>query len=313
MADVEFKFPDEQAVDTKGKDKEPEDSFEIEVQDDTPEKDRGYRKLEAPVADPTEDELEQYGEGVKKRIKELTHARHDERRAKELFQREKEEAVNIAKRTLEENKRLQQKISQRETSYVSQEQRLAEVELGIAKASWKSAHESGDTDLLAEATTGLHTAQSRLREVQSFKPAPLPKEEISDTVQPQTQQQPVQVDQKAQAWRDKNSWFGEDEEMTSLALGLHNKLVKAGYNTASDEYYDAINTRMKQIFPQQFPEDSKESTAKKPATVVAPSSRASSAKKIVLTQSAVTLAKRLGLPLEVYAKQVAADLRKQNG
>ena len=138
----------------------------------------------------------------------------------------------------------------------------------------------------------------------------------SDNVQPQQTQQPrtQPVDDKASAWRSQNTWFGDDDEMTSFALGLHNKLVKANYDPKSEEYYDAINMRMRQVFPDQFKSEMavKPEPTKKPATVVAPASRSSSAKKVTLTQSQVQLAKRLGVPLEIYARQVAA-LESKNG
>lgn len=321
MEKTEFEFPDEKQqeapatpeVEAKGK---PEEA-DIEIVDDTPEEDRGRKPLAKPVVDPTDDELQEYSEKVKSRIKELTHARHDERRAKEALLREKEETIRLAQNVLEENKKLKERLSKGESTFVSQAQRLAEVEVEKAKAALKAAHEAGDTEAFVEAQAALNKAIYVQERVKAIKPTPLQKETESDNVQIQQAQQPPvpQVDQKALAWRERNSWFGDDDEMTSFALGLHNKLVKAGYDTKSQEYYDAIDNRMKQVFPDHFKpvERTDEPPARKPATVVAPSNRSTSATKIRLTQSQVNIAKRLGVPLELYAKKVAEQMRDQNG
>jgi len=315
----EFKFPHEkeQEVEFEIEGQETNEP-EIEVVDDTPEKDRGRKPLDREVQDPTDDELQEYGDKVKNRIKELTHARHDERRAREAAQREKEEAFRLAQAAVEENKQLKERLARGQTTYVSQAQKLAEVELEQAKAALKAAHEAGDTDAFAEAQIALNRAVLMTEQAKAMK-TPLRSEETSGNVVPQQAPRPQapKTDTKALAWKDRNQWFGKDEEMTSLALGLHNKLVRSGYDTSSDEYYNAIDTRMRQVFPDKFESEKTEqksaNTARKPATVVAPSSRATSAKKIVLTSSQVALAQRLGLPLEVYARQYAEDMRKQNG
>lgn len=312
---VEFEFPDEkeekqEKTASAAKESEPE----IEVVDDTPEQDRGRKPLEKPVVDPSDDELQEYSDKVKNRIKELTHARHDERRAKEALAREKEEAFRIAQAVYEENKQLKERLNKGETNFVSQAQRLAEVEVDKAKAALKAAHEAGDTEAFVEAQAALNRAQFMQERVKAFKPAPLQTESESANVVQQASQPPVpRVDVKAQSWKERNPWFGEDDELTSFAIGLHNKLVKSGYDTQSQEYYDAIDNRMRQVFPEQFKVTEKvEPAGKRPATVVAPSSRATSAKKVRLTQTQVQIAKRLGVPLEVYARKVA-ELEQQNG
>ena len=324
MAEVineEFKFPDEKEPE---KDKEEKvefsiegenDKVEVEVVDDTPPKDRNRKPLDKPVNDPTEDELQDYSDMVQSRIKELTHARHDERRAREAAQREKEEAIRFAQVAFAENKALKERLSKGETTFITQTQRLADIEVEKAAAAVKAAHEAGDTEAFVEAQKALSKAVMMQERVKTFRPPPLPNLERSVNV---PAQQPAQapvpkVDEKAQAWKRKNSWFGEDDEMTSFALGLHNKLVKSGYDTESQEYYEALDNRIRQVFPDKFKSDEDRSErTKKPATVVAPSSRSTSAKKIVLTPTQVSIAKRLGLTLEQYARQVAEDMRKQN-
>ena len=126
---------------------------------------------------------------------------------------------------------------------------------------------------------------------------------------------PQVADERAMTWAKANPWFGTDDEMTSLALGLHNKLAKQGVDLQSDEYYEAINTRMQQLFPEQF-EDVAQMEVEKPkrkANVVAPATRSTSPRKVTLTQTQVSVAKRLGLTPEQYAKQVAIEMRKDNG
>lgn len=315
---VEYSFPDELEEKVKQAESKVEGEInqesEVEVIDDTPEKDRGRKPLDKEVSDPTEDELKEYSDSVRERINKLTHARHDERRAKEAIEREREEAVRIAQAAIEENKRLHQRIAKGENSYVSQSQKLAEIELNKAKAELRSAHESGDVDAFVEAQQALNQAQMNLEKVKSFKPTPLQEDKESGNVPPQQVQQPPvpKVDAKAELWKERNSWFGENEEMTSLALGLHNKLTRQGYDLQSDRYYDTIDAEMRKRFPEAFEEEKPKSSAKPPATVVAPSSRATSAKKIKLTQSQVQIAKRLGVPLEIYARKMA-ELEQQNG
>lgn len=312
----EFKFPDETPVDradTKKVEFEIEGDTEIEVVDDTPEADKGRKPLDRQVNDPTDDELQDYSEKVRSRIKELTHARHDERRAKEALERQHNEAIRAAQALVEENKKLKDQLTQGQTGFISQAQKLAEVEVNNAKVALKAAHEAGDTEAFVEAQARLNEAIFNQQRVKAFKP-PLQKAAEPDNVSPQqaAPTAPVQQpDPKYLAWRQKNPWFGEDEEMTSLAFGLHNKLAKSGMPVGSDEYYSTIDKRMRQVFPDKF-ESSEPPPTKKPATVVAPSSRSTSAKKIVLTQSQVAIAKRMGLTPQQYAQAAAELMRNQN-
>ena len=119
-------------------------------------------------------------------------------------------------------------------------------------------------------------------------------------------------DYKAQQWQQKNPWFGKDEEMTSFALGLHTKLVNSGVDPRSDEYYERLNGRLRQVFPEQFesekPVDA--TPTPRPKSNVAPATRSTAPKKVVLTQTQVNIAKRLGVPLELYARKVAEEMRK---
>jgi hypothetical protein len=318
MAD-EFKFPDEMVVDTSPKAKtedkvefeiENEGKPEVEVVDDTPPQDRGRTPMKEPPAEVTDEELEQYGENVKKRIQHFSKGYHEERRAKEAALREREEAIRLAQQVLEENKRLQGSLGQGQAALLDQAKRVVANEIEEAKRKLKDAHEAFDTEGIIEAQEALAKAVNRAERVNNFKPPALQPEktEVQSVPQPVAQPQ-VQVDSKARAWQESNPWFGSDQEMTAVALAVHQKLVEGGVNPTTDEYYEKINSRVRQLFPDAFPSEK----APKKSNVVAPATRSTAPKKIVLTQSQVNIAKRLGVPLELYAKQVAEEMRKQNG
>lgn len=319
MEKVEFEFPDpdndqakEKEIEVKADSSADDDDFEIDVVDDTPPQDRG-RKPGEPPEEVSEEELSQYSEKVKKRIQHFTKGYHDERRAKEAALREREEAVRLAEKIVSENKRLREQMSQSQEALLEQAKQAVEMELEKSKRAYKEAYESGDADAIIEAQEALTTAKLKSERVNNFKLNTLQSEE--DTVKSDPVSTPsTPVDIRAQSWQRNNPWFGSDDEMTSFALGLHSKLVKQGIDPKSDEYYEKIDSRMRQVFPDQFEEEQEPvSKPRQKANVVAPATRSTAPKKIVLTQTQVALAKRLGVPLEIYAKQVAEDMRKQNG
>jgi hypothetical protein len=126
----------------------------------------------------------------------------------------------------------------------------------------------------------------------------------------ETRQKP---DAKASEWANENSWFGSDDEMTAYAMGVHSKLVKQGMDTTSDDYYETINSRMRNTFPEEFEGENEEpeaKTTKRQSNVVAPATRSTAPKKVRLTQTQVAIAKKLGVPLELYAQKVAEEMRK---
>jgi hypothetical protein len=310
MADfekVEYKFPDEREPEKKAKD---DVEFEIEVVDDTPPQDKGRKPLEEPVNEATDDELSKYDEGVQKRIKKLSHGYHDERRAKEAALREREEALKFAQQIIEENKRLQKNLGTNETLLVGSVKQAVELELDKARKKYKEAYDAGDADQIVAAQEELTAAKLKLDRVSNFKPTPLQEREVPVNMQPQLAPAP-QVDSKALAWQRQNQWFGTDEEMTSFALGLHEKLVKNGVDPTSDDYYERLNGRLRQVFPENF-SDGVEKQEEKPkrtsSNVVAPASRNVAPKKITLTQTQVALAKKLRIPLEAYARKVAEGM-----
>ena len=314
----EFEFPDEkEAVEEKaGAEKAAAaDDSEIEVVDDTPPADRGRRPSDEPPREFNDDELAKYDEGVKNRIRHFTKGYHDERRAKEAALREREEALRIAQAVVEENKKLKGSLGQNQVVMLDNFKKLAATDLDKAKAKYKEAYESGDADALTEAQAALTAATVRFDRVQNMKPPALQQEKNDVQPEPEIVQpaaRPVVVDRKAQDWQDKNQWFGKDEEMTSFALGLHTKLVNSGVDPNSDDYYDRLNTRLRQVFPDAFEsEKTVDAPTPRPAkSNVAPATRSTAPKKIVLTQTQVNIAKKLGVPLELYARKVAEEMRK---
>ena len=281
-----------------------DDGVGVEIVDDTPKVDRGRRASEPPE-DVTEEELEDYSDKVRKRIKHFNKGYHDERRAKETAVREREELERYTQQLLDENKGLKQSQTKNQTVLLDQAKRTATGELDAAKREYKEAYEAGDSDAVTEAQeklTGAKIKADRLNNIQ----IPALQQEQDTVEQANTQPAPAPVDERAQEWAQANTWFGQDDEMTSYVLGLHNKLVKSGINPQSDNYYETIDARMRKLFPEEFGGE----TPKRQTNVVAPATRSTSPKKVVLTSTQVTLAKRLGVPLKEYAKQVAVEMRK---
>jgi len=296
-----FQFPDE--IEEKV---EVEEAPELEIIDDTPEPDRGRKPADEPPKEFSDDELETYNDSVKKRIKHFTKGYHDERRAKEAAFREKEEALRLAQSVVEENKKLKGSLNQGQTALLEQAKKVVENELQSAKNKYKAAYEIGDSDALAEAQSELTAVTIKARELHNFKPTPL--QEERNEVQTQVTQ-PAQLDRKAEAWKDKNPWFGSNRRMTSYALAIHEELTQdERLNPSSEEYYRRIDSEMRTRFPDAFDSDTEvDATPPPKKSVVAPASRSTASKKIVLTQSQVNIAKRLGVSLEDYARQVAKE------
>ena len=300
-----YKFPDEQEPQEDNIEVETEESdIDLEVVDDTPEEDRGRKPLDRDVNDPSDEEIAEYSDKVQKRMKELTHARHDERRAKEAALREREEAVRIAQKLLEENRSLRQNVNTNQTVAVESMRAQAESALAMARKKLKEAQENYDTDAIIADQEELAEAKYRAERLKDYRPTPLqePKQEVYN--QETTPQVPV-PDQKALSWQQRNQWFGADEEMTSLALAVHKKLVESGVDPRSNEYYERVDARMREVFPTFFGETKKEQPSKRPANVVAAVSRTATGKtKVKLTKTQEALARKFGLTNEQYAKEV---------
>ena len=294
-----------------------DDDLEVDIVDDTPKADRG-RKPSDPPEEVTDDELEEYSDKVRKRIKHFSKGYHDERRAKEEALRERQELERVAPQLMEENKKLKTSSSKSQAALIDQAKRNAAAEVEAAKTAYKSAYDSGDSDAVMDANDKLTSARLKLDRISNLKVPTLQGDETPVDLAPETKPAPaVQVDTRAADWQKTNTWFGQDDEMTSFALGLHNKLVKQGVSPQSDDYYEAIDSRMRQVFPDNFEGDDTEVEVapepKRKAQVVAPATRSTAPKKVTLTKTQVQIAKRLGLTPQQYAKQVALDMRKQNG
>jgi hypothetical protein len=315
MDKTEFEFPDPDKKNGEGTIKveveasDDDDKIDIEIVDDTPPKDRG-RKPADPPEEVTDEELQDYSEKVRKRLQHFSKGYHDERRAKEDAVRKEEEAIRAAQAIADENRRLKEMVNKNQEILLDQAKREAAAELVAKKRGFKEAYESGDSDAVADAQEALTSAALKAEKVNNFAFTPLQDDTVD--VQPASSQV---ADRKAQQWQEDNTWFGNDDEMTSFALGLHQKLVKQGVNPRSDEYYEKINSRMRQVFPENFESEdtTEEEKPRRKSNVVAPVKRGTAPKKIVLTATQVSIAKRLGVPLELYARQVAEEMRKQNG
>ena len=300
MEQKEYKFPDEQ------------DDFQVEIEDDTPAEDRDKKPSEAEFVESLEnDELDEYSAEAKKKIAGFRKIYHDERRAKEAADRERQEAIDLAKKLYDENKALKGRVNSTEKVAVDSYKITAQQEMEIAKREYREAYEAGDSEKLVDAQEKMTSARIKMdkannaaENIDNRKAL----QEQENEVQIQQVRKPVVPDTKAATWQERNNWFGQDDEMTSLALGLHEKLVKENgmaYAT-TDEYYRRIDETMRKRFPENFEdvEDEKPQSRSKPSTVVAPASRSTSSKKIKLNTSQQSIAKKLGLTNEQYAREL---------
>ena len=317
----EFKFPDEVAAEPPKADKDSD--FEIELVDDTPLEDRlNSAPMPKEIVDEIEkDDLSEYSDTVKQRLLQMKKVWHDERRAKEAAAREREEALRFAQAQQQEVKRLKERLGVGERAFVNEVSKAATNDLTTAKEKLKLAYESGDSEQIANAQEMLTDAKLKLREVERFRPS-LQEEEsnVEQTQQAQAPQRPApNIDPKAEAWRQKNAWFGVDEEMTALALGLHEKLVRSGFDPRSDEYYARVDQTMRKRFPENFgdaeqPSEKAQTPPRaKAANVVAPVTRSTAPRQTVrLTPAQVGVAKKLGISNEQYARELM-KLENDNG
>jgi len=320
----EFEFPDEKEEKAKAKAESNDSDLKIEIEDDTPLEDRG-RKSAPPPQDPTEDELSSYDEKVQARIKKFTRGYHDERRAKEEAMREREAAEAFARQVWEQNKQLQQQLSTGSKAYIETSKGAADARLLHAKKKLKEAFEAGDAEALADAQADVANATAEVREASRLRPIEVKEEEFT----PAATQQPAapRMTPRMQKWVDSNSdWWGKDEEMTMAAMGIDKKLQReygADY-VGTEEYFQTVDRTMKKRFPEFFESQSEEEDdppprkrsapveeeepprrASKSAAVVAPASRSTPPSRVRLKASEANIARRLGVPLEQYAKQVA--------
>lgn len=287
------------------------DDVEIEVVDDTPPQDQNRKPLEKEP-DVPDDELQQYSKNVQDRIKELRHGYHDERRAKEAAQREREEAVRLAQQIMQENQRLKGTLKQGEAAYLEAAKQKAAIEYEVAKKKLLDAKSTGDIEAEIVAQEEFTAAQLTRQKLDSYQNNAL-QNETNEVNTHQEVNRPQQIDERAQNWHKANPWFWKDKVMTGAALGLHEELVSTGFDPRGEDYYRELDSRIRRMFPDRFNETAQEKPEKKrPSTVVASANRSNPSKKVTLSASEVALAKRLNLPIEVYAKQ-KLELEKRNG
>ena len=315
--EMEFEFPDEKEAKEV---KVAKPDVDIQVEDDTPEEDRGRQPMPKEIVEALEnDDLESYSEQVKERMKQMKKVWHDERRAKEAALREHQEAIAIAKKALDENKRLRSTLTEGEKQFIDTVKNSVELEMEMAKRAYKEAYDSGDTDQVIEAQNKMSEINFKRQQILNYR-APLQTPEID--VDNREEVRVPTPDSKTLAWQERNPWWGTDPEMTALALGYHQKLERqfGKQYIGTDEYWQSVDETMRRRFPDYFGEEKTQSgggrpgqrTDSKPATVVAPASRSTSSKRIVLKQSELNLAKKFGLTPEQYAKE-KMRLENQNG
>ena len=288
--------------------------------DDRPEEDQKNAQPlpEEIVQDIENDDLEQYSKEAKQRLLQMKKLINDERREKEQALREQQEAIRVAQSLVEETKKLRGRLTEGEKVYVSNAKEGAERQLELARIAYKEAYDSGDSDKVVDAQEKLTEAKFKVHEVASYRPqydeSALQTAENEVKI-PEQSQQPQRLDSKTQSWLDKNSWYGVDDDMSFLAMGIHRRLERDGVTTGSDQYWNAIDTEIKKRFPEKFAGDNNSETkdsVKKPSTVVAPATRSTSPKKIRLTQTQLALAKKFKLSPEQYALELT-KLESQNG
>jgi hypothetical protein len=324
MALPEFELPDPDKDELAAEDAK----FEVEIEDDTPPEDRRRKPMKEPVEDPTEDELSSYDEKVQARIKKFTRGYHDERRAKEEAFREREAAETFAKQVFEENKRLQQQLSTGSKAFIETSKGAAEVELEAAEKAYKQAYEDGNSEALVAAQKAITKASIKLDRATDMRPIEIEEREFK--APPPAEPDKPRLTPRTQKWVDKNSdWWGVDDEMTMSAVGLDKRLQRE-YGpdyVGTEEYFQTIDKTMRRRFPEHFEDvqseeedtpppkkrvsepvdedDEPPRRAQKFTSVVAPASRSTPPNRIKLKASEAEVARRLGVPIEEYAKQVA--------
>ena len=300
-----FKFPDEQDdVKVTTEDDQTDEQIIVDVEDHTPPEDRNKEPMDERVkADLYNDELEDYSTKVKKKLIQMKRLAHEERREKENAVREQQEAISFAQKVMQENQRLKSNLNNSEKNVLATVQKAVAMEMDAAKRAYREAYDSGDTDKVMEAQERLTEATLKIDKVRNFRP---PAEEVEQNVvqtpQPRVQRPPA--DPSAVAWQQANPWFGEDEEMTSLALGLHEKMQREGVRISSQEYYSRLDNTIRKRFPEKFEDaEEQESRPSRKSSVVAPATRTTSAKRVRLTTGELNLAKKFNLTPEQFAAE----------
>ena len=319
VAEQQTEFEEEtvaEAIESaKAETEQEDDGFEIEVVDDTPEEDKGKprRAEDAEPQVPSDDEVEKYSEGVQKRIKQLKFEFHEERRRKEEAARLQDEALRYAEQMQEENEQLRKTLEEGEGVLVNQAKGRVTAEIDKAKIAYKTAYESGDPDALIEAQAKLSELQVEKSRYDNYKPRPRPEPE-PEPLYEQENIEPPRPSEMGMKWAEKHTWFQKDPEMTGYAFGVHEKLIKSGVAPDTEEYYNKIDDAVRRVFPDKFddgPIIEESAPQRQTGNVVAPAARSGKKpRKVQLTSTQVSLAKRLGLSNEQYAAQLMKDMNQ---
>ena len=286
----------------------------IEVVDDTPEEDRGKKRRPDGVDPdiPDDDEIATYSGNVQKRLKKLKYEFHEERRRKDEALRERTAAVSFAEKVLQERNVLAERLSRGEEALIEQAKRRAAIQLEQAERQYRNAHEMGDTDALLSSQKDIMLLTAEQQQLDNYRHQP------PERIEPQRQQQAQnEPDEKAKTWLKSNPWFGNDEEMSGYAYGVHERLIKReGITPLSDNYYKRIDAAMQHRFPEYFDDEggtevsvpAKGQPARR-VPVVAPATRsvARSTRTVQLTPSQIALAKRFKLTPEQYAAEMIKE------
>ena len=293
----------EEKVETTEEGKDVEITLDENVEpasDNTAEDTSNTGQSEQETEEPDEKELREHGKKAKDRIKKLTTKYKNEERAKQEAERKAQEAAL-------ENEQLKERLKNLDQGYISEYGTRLDAQLEQAKKNYRDAHEAGDVDKMFDAQQALSKIsieQERHRIAKDRQEAQV-KEVEQQAQQPQAQPQQAPVDPKAQAWAEKNEWFGEDQVMTSTAMGIHQKLSEEGFDLSSDEYYDEIDRQLKSLFPDKFNTERTNGGSARVAPADTSASRKKQGRRTVrLTPSQVAIAKKLNVPLEEYAKYV---------
>ena len=303
MVDIDTSGP---GADVELPEEKPENEIETKEDSSSAPQESTDKTVEAsdekPEAKEQKDELQDYSKDVQRRIAKLTKKWRE-------AERQKDEAIKYAETVVFEQKAMKTKLSKLEPGYLDATEKSITSGIDAAKARLAKAREDGNLSEEAEVMTQISELGYRKAKLLEAKEAQTNltkevKEEVTEPSKPW--QTPRMPDPKAESWAEENSWFGKDEPMTFTAMSLHKKLTEQeGYDTASDEYYAEINKRMRLAFPQKF--DTTNTNSTKPTQTVASARRSvnnSGRKTVRLTPSQVSIAKKLGVPLEEYAKQL---------
>ena len=292
----------EEKVETTEEEKDVEVTLDENVESasvDTAETAPNTGQSEQKTEEPDDKELQDVGKRAQDRIKKLTTKYKNEERAKQEAERKAQEAAL-------ENEQLKERLKNLDHGYISEYGTRLDAQLEQAKKNYRDAHEAGDVDKMFDAQQALSKIsieQERHRIAKDRQEAQV--KQVEQQAQQPQQPQQAPVDPKAQAWAEKNEWFGEDQVMTSTAMGIHQKLSEEGFDLSSDEYYDEIDRQLKNLFPDKFNTERTNGGSARVAPADTSASRKKQGRRTVrLSPSQVAIAKKLNVPLEEYAKYV---------